>query len=479
MKTLPRETAFASIRTLAEGLRRGEFTSVELTQFYLDRLQTWGKQLRAVVNTAGQAALERANRLDRELTRGQDRGLLHGIPYAVKDLFSSPDMPTTWGASPYRDRVLPTEATAIARLTKSGGVLCAKLAMIEFAGGLGYRDADACDTGPCSNPWNVTRWSGGSSSGSAAAVAAGLVPFTLGTETWGSITNPAAFCGVSALRPTYGRVSRHGAMTLSWTMDKAGPFCRTADDCGIVMHALAGADPDDDSTVDVPFQFTTADEIFEKNRPRRGRYRLAVLKGSTARVQPEVRENFAESLVRLADFADLEAIELPDFPYNTLAGTISASETAAAFEELITSGVVWELTSEDDHWGLHSALVIPAKDYINAMRIRRLVQHAMDELLSQYDAIVTPTWATVAYPMDQSFRDYRGGYTNTPISAVGNLAGLPAITVPNGVGEAGLPTGLQFVGRAFADELLLALAGRYQQLTTWHEQFPPEPAEMM
>jgi aspartyl-tRNA(Asn)/glutamyl-tRNA(Gln) amidotransferase subunit A len=469
MPQLPPETAFLSIRQLAARLRAGEFSSRDLTEFFLERLDRLGPKLNAVTVVTRELAFAQADQADRELIDGKDRGLLHGIPYAAKDLFATKDIPTSWGAAIYKDRIIDQDATVITRLRAAGAVLAAKLAMVEIAGGLGYRQANAAFTGPGLNPWDVTRWSGGSSSGSGSAVGGGLVPFALGTETWGSIVTPASFCGVSGLRPTYGRVSRHGAMALSWTIDKIGPLCRSADDCGIVLHAIAGRDPADESSSDRSYAYSREDAAGD------AKFRLGVLPGVADHVQPEVRANYEVSLEVLSGFAEFVDIELPDLPWAAVASTIINCESAAAFEGLITTGDIWEMTAEEDRWGLHSSTLIPAKDYINALRIRPKLQRAFDAVLSKVDAIVTPTLPTVAYPAGESFSDYRRGFYSTQITdlgGAGNSCGVPAITIPNGFGDLNLPTGLQFVGRAYSENRLLKIASCYQSKTDWHTRHP-------
>jgi aspartyl-tRNA(Asn)/glutamyl-tRNA(Gln) amidotransferase subunit A len=459
------ELAFASLRTLGTKLRAREFTSVELCEFFLQRVETVGSELNAVVTVTRTLALGQAQRADRELAHGIDHGPLHGIPFGVKDLLATSGIPTTWGAAPLKDQVFDYDATVIRRLREAGAVLIAKLAMIELAGGLGYRQANASFTGPCYNPWNRATWSSGSSSGPASGVAAGLVPFAIGSETWGSIVSPASYCGITGLRPTYGRVSRHGAMALSWSMDKLGPMCRSADDCGLVLHAIAGPDPADPSAVHRSYRYPPGREL---QLP----FKLATLKRGAANVQPEVRKNYEEALDVLRQFATLEEIELPSLPYAAVAGTIISCEMAAAFENLVTSGDVWKLTAPEDRSGAHAAQLIPAKDYINALRIRVPIQQALDALLADRDAIVTPTLGTVASPLDRTFHEYNAHFKNSEIGGAGNVAGIPALTVPNGFGERNLPTGLQFVGRAFAENRLIAIANRYQAATTWHERHP-------
>ena len=231
---------FADIPAHAAALRAGDYTAVELAGCFLDRLDRFGPRLNAVVTVTRDRALREAAAADADLARGVDRGPLHGIPYGVKDLLAATGAPTTWGCGPLRDQTFARDGTAVAKLAAAGAVLCAKLAMVEWAGGLGYAQPDASFTGPGVCAWDETRWSGGSSSGSGSAVGAGLVPFALGTETWGSIHSPANNNGVCGLRPTFGRVDRAGCMVLSWTMDKIGPLARTARDCGTVLAAISG-----------------------------------------------------------------------------------------------------------------------------------------------------------------------------------------------------------------------------------------------
>lgn len=459
------ELAFASIRTLAKGLREKQFSSVELTEFFLQRLETLGPKFNAVVTVTSRLAREQAAIADKELQSGKDRGPLHGIPYGAKDLLATRGIPTSWGADPYKNRVFDEDATVIIRLREAGAVLCAKLAMVEIAGGMGYRQANAAFTGPGLNSWDVTRWSGGSSSGSGSAVGAGLVPFAIGSETWGSIMSPAGHCGVAGLRPTYGRVSRHGAMALSWTMDKIGPLCHTADDCGTVLSAISGPDPLDETAVARAWFYPPQEKIAPP-------FKLVTLKGAVDKVQPEVKANYLAALDVLREFATFEEIELPDMPYSPVASTFIDCEMAAAFEDIVTSGDCWKLTAPEDHAGAHASMVIPAKDYINALRIRRKMQVAIDRQFATFDAVVTPTSSTVAPPVGPNFGDYSRGFTSTQIGAAGNVAGLPAITIPNGFGERGLPTGLQFVSRAFDEHKILAIAAKYQSATKWHEKHP-------
>ncbi len=298
--------AFASVRELGRMLRAGETTPIALAEYFLDRLDTVGRRYNAVVTLTRDRALAEAREAGRELAAGYDRGPLHGIPYGAKDLLATGGgIPTTWGAAPLRDQQFAHDAAVVERLHAAGAVLVAKLAMVELAGGFGYNQPDAAFTGPGKSPWNPEAWSGGSSSGSGSAVGAGAVPFAIGSETWGSILTPSSYCGITGLRPTYGRVSRRGAMALSYTLDKLGPMCRTADDCGLVLAAIAGPDPGDDTTL--PNTYRYAPEAM-----RTSGFRLGVIAGAADGTQPEVGANFAATLDALRAIATIEEVTLPD-----------------------------------------------------------------------------------------------------------------------------------------------------------------------
>jgi aspartyl-tRNA(Asn)/glutamyl-tRNA(Gln) amidotransferase subunit A len=457
--------ATATIADLGALIRRGEVTPTALARRALDLLDTRGRALNAVVTLTPERALREAARAEAELAAGHDRGPLHGIPYGAKDLLATAGIPTTWGAAPYKDQVFDYDATVIRRLEQAGAVLVAKLAMVELAGGMGYEQPNASLTGPGRNPWNPDAWSGGSSSGTGSAVGGRLVPFGIGTETQGSITTPSGFCGVSGLRPTYGRVSRHGAMALCWTMDKIGPMCRTAEDCGHVLAAIAGRDPLDPTSADRRFTYPPTNQ-------RRSGFRLAVLAKSADDAQPEVADNFAASLDVLRGLGTLEEVELPDLPYNAVSGVIIPAEASAAFDELIASGGIAGLTAPEDRVKPYAYEAISAKDYLKAMRLRRHIAQAIDDLLAPFDALVSPTLNVVATPIDESFNTALRRRA-VPLTAAANLAGIPAITVPNGFGERGLPTSLQFTGRAWSEARLLAVAAAYQERTDGHVRLPP------
>jgi len=477
---------FASIPELARLIRARRTSPVELTEMFLKRLDTKGRELRAVAHLMRESALREARTAERELKAGRDRGTLHGIPYGVKDLLATRDAPTTWGARPYKDQRFTEDATVINRLRAAGAILVAKLAMVELAGGMGYNQADASLTGACLTPYNTKFWSGGSSSGPGAAVGSGCVPFAIGSETSGSIITPAAFCGVTGLRPTYGVISRHGAMALSWTLDKLGPMCRTAEDCGIVLRAIAGRDPLDPTSVDFnfgapPMRTNRAGNRRPAAQATLVRYRVAVMKDSYEKAQPEVRANFLRSLDLLRKAAagrfQLEIkmdVPLPDFPYGAAVGTIVDAEGASAFRDLIESGKVSELASPEGRTGGYAASLVTAVDYLHAMRLRQPMRRAWKELFTKYDVIAAPSRSTVAYPVERTFdKAYPGINAASPIGA-SNLVGVPAISIPNGFGADNLPTGIQFVAPAFGENTLIKLAQIYQSADELHRRRPRE-----
>jgi aspartyl-tRNA(Asn)/glutamyl-tRNA(Gln) amidotransferase subunit A len=352
-------------------------------------------------------------------------------------------------------------------LREAGAILVAKLAMIELAGGMGYNEAHASWTGACKTPWNTDFWSGGSSSGPGAAVAAALVQFAIGSETSGSIITPAAFCGISGLRPTYGAVSRHGAMALCWTLDKLGPMCRNAEDCRIVFEAIAGRDPLDPTSKDNPNK-NRRNAKTPKKKPI-----IGVMKDSFEKAQPEVRDNFLRSMEVLKQFAEIKTdVNLPDFPYGPTVGTIVNAEGASAFRDLIESGGVQKLVSPQGQVGGFSASLVPAVDYLHAMRLRAPMRRAWAKMFEEIDLLVAPSRSTVAFPISKTFdKAYPGIGASSPIGA-SNLVGVPAISIPNGFGQNNLPTGIQFIASAWDEPLLIEIANKYQQTTDWHKSRP-------
>jgi aspartyl-tRNA(Asn)/glutamyl-tRNA(Gln) amidotransferase subunit A len=467
---------FASVSELNARLRKKEFSTVELVRAFSERLERLGPRYHALALPLTHIALKRAKAVDDDLKRERLRGPLQGIPFGAKDLLSVAGQPTSWGAKPYAGQVFDYTATVLEKLDKTGSVLIGKLAMVELAGGPGYRMASASISGPGLNPWDVTRWSGGSSSGSGAAVAAGLVPFALGSETAGSILTPSSYCGITGLRPTYGLVSRHGAMPLSWTMDKIGPMCRTAEDCGLVLQAIAGGDGKDPGSAGKSFYYTP------QYARKLSDLRVGFAPADMEQVDPQARASF-EAAMRVIRESGVQMAEaaLPEFPYGPVTSTVIGCEGASVFEQLITSGKVNELADAQQIEGLKAGLEIPARDYLRAMRIRSLIQQRFHELFADVDILVAPATYRIATrvsdPLDSS--PPGTGAAATPATRgmngliqAGNLAGLPALCLPCGFSE-NMPVALQLVGPAFSENSLLALGREFQNRTGWHKRHPP------
>ena len=458
--------AFRTIRELGADLRAGRTSAVALAETCLERLETIGSKLNAVVTLTRERAIEQAQVADRELKAGHDRGPLHGIPYGAKDLLAtSGGIPTTWGAAPFRERRFDYDATVIRRLEAAGAVLVAKLAMVEFAGGMGYRQPNASFTGPGISPWSPEAWSGGSSSGSGSAVGAGLVPFAIGSETWGSILSPATLCGATGLRPTYGRVSRHGAMALCWTLDKLGPLALSADDCGLVLEAIAGPDTRDATAANRRYRYDAAD--------RGRRFRFALVRGVVEAAAPPVRDVLEQALGMLGEIGSFEEITLADLPYEAMTRVILWAEGASAFETLIEDGTIAQLTAPEDRVAPYARDAILAKDYLRALRLRGVVAREIDRVLSRFDAIVGPSRPAVGARLGEEFRSPLRGGAPDVLGAIGNAAGLPAVGVPCGLTSDRLPVGLQFMGRAWDENVVLAAARAWQARTDFHQRRPP------
>jgi Asp-tRNA(Asn)/Glu-tRNA(Gln) amidotransferase A subunit family amidase len=434
------ELAFYTVGDLARLIRGGQVSSTALTQMYLERLKRYGPTLECVITLTEELALAQAKRADEELAAGKYRGPLHGIPYGAKDLFAVTGYPTTWGAEPYRDQVIDRDATVIQRLNEAGAVLVAKLSLGALAWG------DVWFGGTTRNPWNVEQGSSGSSAGSAAATAAGLVAFSIGTETWGSIVSPSTRCGVTGLRPTFGRVSRTGAMALSWTMDKVGPICRSVEDCALVLEAIVGPDGLDQTVVDIPFDYDPGIDprglrvgflksLFESDYPNRASDRRTL-----------------DTLRRLD--IDLVPIELPDYPVDALS-IILMAEAAAAFDDLTRSGrddlMVRQIRNA---WPnvFRSSRFIPAVEYIQANRVRHMIIQEMETL--DVDVYVAPSF----------------GGNNLLLT---NLTGHPCVVLPNGFDDEGAPVSISFIGRLYGEGGVLAVARAYQEATDYHTRRPP------
>lgn len=446
-----------SIAGMRRGLARREFSSLELTRLALQGLDTRGRELRAVAEVLPELAARDARSADRRLRRGE-RGPLLGIPYGVKDLLSARGTHTTWGAEPYAGRVIDEDAHVITRLRAAGAVLVAKLAMVALAGAGAYRSPGASLQGATRNPWARDRWAGGSSSGPAAAVAGGLLPFALGSETTGSIVIPASFSGVTGMRPSFGLVSRHGAMPGSWSFDKIGPLARGAADCAAVLWAMAGPDKRDPATLQAP-------------RPvRSGAVRVGLLPFDRERY-PDVAPAFdqAVAVLRRTGLRTRQAPEFPISDYRRIAAVIFDGETAASHGDLIASEGLARLSDAVQRDRLRRTLEVSATDYVRAQTERALVTTQILEAFKKVDVLVAPTVPTDAPPIDLDLDQWRG---HIHYGVLGALAGLPGISVPIGFSANGLPLGLTVMGPPGGDRLVLKVATDFQRRTDWHLRTP-------
>lgn len=448
---------------LAARIERREVSPVAAVEASLRAIEELNPTLNAFRLVLAEQAFDAARAAEGEIVAGHYRGPLHGVPVAVKDLMDLRGTTTPAGSIVLADEVAAEDSEVVRLLRAAGAIIVGKTHMPEFA----YSPAsNNHHYGPVRNPWNLERDTGGSSSGSGAAVAAGLVPFAIGTETHGSITGPSAMCGVSGLRPGFGLVSRRGAMALSWTLDKIGPLCHGADDCGLVLEAIAGPDAGDPATLPMPFRDGPA-------QPPAGRWRLCLLAGEAESDQPAVGENFRAALEVLRPVADFTERALPPNPYHETVMTILLAEAASAFAHLTETGQAAALTAPETRATPYALQSIPAAAYVTALRIRRRLHRELAAWLAPFDAVVTPTLKKVAPPLDVPFSDYFGAHRRLAITSLGNLLGWPCVVLPTGFGERGLPTSMQFVGRPGSERALLALARHYQQHTDWHTRRPP------
>jgi Asp-tRNA(Asn)/Glu-tRNA(Gln) amidotransferase A subunit family amidase len=435
--------AFATVVELGELIRTRQITSVELTRMYLDRLKKFDSELMFVVTLIEDEAMNRAAAMDAEIAAGKYRGPLHGIPYGAKDLLSYPGHKTTWGATPYKDQELADTAAVIEKLDEAGAVLTAKLTLGALAWG------DVWFGGMTRNPWNTDQGASGSSAGSGSSVSSGALPFAIGSETLGSIVSPSTRNGVTGLRPTFGRVSRHGAMALSWTMDKLGPMCRSAEDCAIVLEAINGRDDRDATTRDMPFAYN-ADKPLSSIRV--GYFKSLF----DANYQGKAND---QAILNVLDSIGVELIEvsLPEFPNNALSFILSA-EAAAAFDELTRSNRDDELVRQvRNAWPnvFRAARFIPAVEYINANRARGILIDRMHEALKGVDVVITPSF---------------GG----PQLQMTNLTGHPALVMPNGYNNNGSPTSITIIGQLFGEADIVRLGAEIQKHTDFHKRMPPK-----
>lgn len=439
------DLAFYSLPQLASLIKYKKISSVQLTRFFIERLQKYADTLQCVISLTESIALQQAAQADAEIAAGKYRGLLHGIPYGLKDLFAVKGTKTTWGAEPYKNQQVDEDAFVYTQLKKSGAVLIAKFTLGALAMG------DYWYGGRTKNPWNIERGSSGSSAGSASATVAGLVPFAIGTETWGSIISPSTTCGATGFRPTFGSISRSGAMALSFSLDKVGPICRSANDAAIVFHYIHGTDGVDESAANVPFNYTgTAN--FKK-------LRIGYATNYFQRLDTAASEWKVLDVYRKLG-AQIQPVIFPDSGvYNfDMMGIIISAESAAQFDEFTRTELDDMMTRQTrNDWpnSFRSARFVPAVDYINANRHRRLLTEAINQLFTRYDVIICPTW---------------GGNQ----SAITNLTGHPAICFPIGFSSQQLPQSITLLSGLHNDAVLLAIAKAYQQATGWDEMHPPK-----
>ena len=437
------ELAFYSLPQLASLIKHKKISSEALTNFFLDRLRKWGDTLECVITLTDSLALVQARQADAEIKKGNYKGPLHGIPYGLKDLFAVKGYKTTWGSVPYKEQYIDENAFVYLQLQKAGAVLCAKLTLGELA----YNDL--WFNGRTRNPWNISAGSSGSSAGSASATAAGLLPFAIGTETHGSIVSPSHTCGNTSLRPTFGSISRTGAMVLSWSLDKAGPICRSAEDAAIVFYYLKGTDQKDASAIDRPFNYKGTTDLKKLRIAYPVNYFRNLPKTSP---QWAVIDKFKELGANIAELVFPDSVM---YTFNMM-DIIISSESAAAFDELTRSNRDDLIRRQDKNFwpnGFRASRLIPAVEYINANRHRSGLILAMNELMKNYDVIITPSFA---------------GSQLT----ITNLTGHPVVVMPVGFTSVGLPTSITLIGNLYQDALLLDVANVFQQATTFNKQHP-------
>ncbi len=437
------DLAFYSIPELASLIKNKKITSVELTRFFIDRLKKWGDTLEAVITLTEDLAIREAKQADAEIKKGIYRGPLHGIPYGLKDLFAVKGYKTTWGTTPYKDQVINEDSYVYSQLKKAGAVLCAKLSL----GALAYDNI--WFGGFTRNPWNLQQGSSGSSAGSAAATVAGLLPFTIGTETLGSIVSPSTRCGATGLRPTFGTVSRSGAMVLCWSLDKVGPICRSAGDAAIVYNYINGTDGKDAGSVDHAFNYNPKADV--------KKLRIAYAENYFRRLPQQALEWTVLETYRSLG-VDLKPVQFPDsaiYPFNIISIVLNA-ESAAAFDEL-TRNNKDDLIERQDRafWpnSFRAARFIPAVEYINANRYRSNLITEVNNFMKNYDVVIVPTFA------------------GNQLS-ITNLTGHPVVCMPMGFNERGLPVSITLIGNIYDEASILQAAKAFQDKTNFHKKHP-------
>ncbi len=437
------DLAFYSIPQLASLIKNKKISSVDLTKFFIERLKKYGDTLQCVISFTEDIAMKEAAEADREIAAGKYRGLLHGIPYGLKDLFAVKGTKTTWGAEPYKNQVIDNNSYVYTKLHEAGAVLIAKLTLGALA------MDDYWFGGRTKNPWNMLEGSSGSSAGSAAVTVAGLVPFAIGTETYGSIISPSTVCGATGLRPTFGSVSRSGAMTLCWSLDKAGPICRSAEDAAIVFYYLHGTDGIDAAAVNMPFNYTGKADL--------SKMKIAYAKNYFGKKDTLGNEDAVLDVFRKAG-AQLIPIDFPDSGiYNfDMIGIVIGSESAAAFDGFTRTGLDDQMTRQGKgEWPnyFRAARFIPAVEYINANRYRYTLMQKVNEVIEKYDVIICPTWV--------------GNQ-----AAITNLTGHPAISLPTGFNKEHTPTSITLIGKLYDEATILSIAKVYQDATQWNKMHP-------
>ena len=436
------QLAFYSIPQLASLIKHKKISSEELTIFFITRLKKYAPVLHCVIEITEDIAIRQAKKVDAEIARGLYRGPLHGIPYGIKDLFAVEGTHTTWGTPPYKNQMINQTAFVAMQLQQAGAVLIAKLSLGELA------MDDIWFGGMTRNPWDTAKGSGGSSAGSASATAAGLVPFSIGTETYGSIVDPSMRCGVTGLRPTYGSVARTGAMALSWSSDKIGPICRSAEDAAIVFYYIHGADKQDASSIQAAFNYTGLTNIKKLKIAYISNYIDTLPENSTEKQTLKAIQAMGVGLI---------PIRFPDSLHgNEILSLIIGAESAAAFDQLTRTSKDDEMVQQNrDRWPnvFRTSQFIPAVDYINACRLRYRIMQKLDPFIDEYDIIIAPPETG-----DQL--------------ALTNLTGNPSVTLPNGFLPGGLPSGITFIGKHFGEATLLAFSKAYQDQTGFQLKHP-------
>ncbi|WP_043113064.1 amidase [Solimonas flava] len=449
--------AYWPLLRLAALLRSRQVTSLELTQMYLARLRRHNERLNCVVTMLDELALAQARQADAEIATGRDRGPLHGVPWGCKDIIAVRGIRTTWGSGAYKDQVFDYDASVVEILREAGAVLLAKLSTGELAGG------DQWWGGQTRNPWKLDEGASGSSAGPGAATAAGCVPFAIGTETSGSILSPSARCGVTGLRPTFGRVSRYGVMALSWTQDRLGPMCRSAEDCAVVLHAIAVQDGRDLSVGDIPFNWDAGSDWRE--------LKVGYLPQAFADADRDAdwKRNEQATLAQLrAMGVKLVPLRLPDFDTETLQLSV---EAAVFFDELLRSGRYRQMTSTARAERFRASRLIPAVDYLQSQRLRAMMMRELAAATAGVDVYLAPS--TLGAPRPSGSAAAAPPSASQRHSQMANLACYPGLALPNGWAASGAPTSVLFMAPPYAEARLLALAKAYQDATGFHLRQPP------